>query len=171
VSKLQTTVSCLPPRDVDARGEAEFKTFVIEGGQVNPNSLPRLYANALVLALVHVDGKLIGAGALKRPNAGYRDGVFSKAASKLSADDFEYELGWFRVLPEFAGNSISSDITRALMPHSQGASVYATSHIENVAMHSVMMKHGSFVQEGSPYPSQENGIPIQLYVRPWKSSS
>ena len=85
--------------------------------------------------------------------------------SKLDPASFEYELGWFHVLPKFSGNGISSQLVRALMPYADGASIYATSHIENVAMHAAMTKHGGFVREGSPYPSLENDIPIQLYVR------
>lgn len=45
--------------------------------------------------------------------------------------------------------------------------LYATSHVKNDRMHAAMTKHGGFVSEGPPYPSLENHIPIQLYVRRW----
>jgi GNAT superfamily N-acetyltransferase len=167
VSKINVAIACSRPSDVDAANERAFKTLVLDAGEVNPATLSDLYQRAKILAFARHEGELAAVGAIKRPYAEHRAGVFGRAVSKLEPASFEYELGWFYVLPKFWGNRISSQLVRALMPYADGASVFATSHVENDRMHAAMTKHGGFVREGSPYPSLENHIPIQLYVRRW----
>lgn len=44
------------------------------------------------------------------------------------------------------------------------ARVYATSRVDNSPMHATLSRFG-FESAGVPYPSKQNDVPIQLFVR------
>jgi hypothetical protein len=165
IDHLDVEFTCLAPTAVDGVSAASFRQLVLAAGEVNPNTLPALYDNALALAFARVDGEIVGIGALKRPLTSYRDKVFERAKSRLAPESFEFELGWFHVLGKFEGNRISSRMVERLMPWAEGTSVYATSRINNSAMHAALTRHGGFKPEGSEYRSSQGDVPIRLFVR------
>jgi len=158
-------IECILPKDVEATIAEEFKGMVVGAGEVDPATLPDLYATAFVLGIARSANRVVGIGALKRPFAGHRRNVFRSAKSRLAPEAFAYELGWFHVLPDFQGNHISSRLVGQLIPWIRGESAYATSRLDNERMHSALIKHGSFVAEGSAFPSSRGPVPLQLFVR------
>lgn len=162
---LNVEFTCLPPDKAVAADEAAFKKFVIDAREVNPKTLPTLYAKALVLCFARVDGDLAAVGAIKRPFHNHRDRVFAAAKSKESPLAFIYELGWFHVLKEYRGHKISSRMVAQLVPWTEGDTVYATSRINNLPMHAALTKHGGFIPEGSDYPSSEGEVPLRLFIK------
>jgi hypothetical protein len=150
---LPVVVECFAPREVEKADADAFKALVLEAGEVNPHTLPFLFNDAVALAFARSEGTLVGIGAIKRPNAEYRQRVFDQAGSKLRAASFPYELGWIYVSPAYQNNRICSRIVEGLTPHAQGAAVYATSRINNDAM------HGSLIRPRR-LPGQRLGLPV-----------
>lgn len=142
---------------------ATFRQMVIEGGEVDPNTLPGLIEQALALAFARMDSSLVGVGTIKRPYDAHRAKVFEKAKSLLNPSEFEFELGWFYVHPSARGNRLASKLVQALMPSLEGRAVYTTSRTDNDRMHA-SLKRAGFVQEGTPYPSKMNDQEIQLFI-------
>lgn len=157
------TIQVLAPGACDAAALTEFQTLVREGGEVDPATLPALVKNALSLAFVKSSMSLVGVGAIKRPYASYRSRVFKSARSLLKADDYEFELGWVYVRPSAQGNRLASRLVQELMPHLNGAAMYATSRVDNVRMHASLSRAG-FCPEGIPYPSRVNEPELQLFT-------
>jgi GNAT superfamily N-acetyltransferase len=102
----------------------------------------QLYAKTLVLCLARIDGDLAALGAIKRPFHDHRERVFAAARCKETPAAFTYELGWFHVLEKYRGNKIASRMVAQLMPWAAGATLYATSRINNLAMNAALTKHG-----------------------------
>lgn len=158
-------ITCVTPNEVEQPEAARFKAMVEASGEVNSHTFPALYQQARSLCFVRVGGELAGVGALKRPYQAHRNGVFASAQASLPADLFTFELGWFHVLDAFKGRRLSSRMVSALMAHTDGTSVYATSRANNVAMHAALERHGDFIREGRDYPSQRTHTPLCLFVR------
>jgi ribosomal protein S18 acetylase RimI-like enzyme len=157
------TIETSAPSACDAPVLAEFQVLVLEGGEVDPNTLPALVQRALALAFVRSGDSLVGVGGIKRPNPSYRSKVFKCAHAKLNPADFEFELGWIYVRPSAQGNRLATRLVLELMPSLGGAAVYATSRTNNGRMHSSLIR-GGFREEGTPYPSKRNEPEIQLFV-------
>lgn len=156
-------ITVLSPKACTAADLATFKQMVIEGGEVDPNTLPGLTKQALALAFARVDSALVGVGAIKRPYDTHRAKEFEKAKSLLNPSEFEFELGWFYIHPSARGNRLASKLVQALMPSLEGRAMYTTSRTNNDRMHSSLQQAG-FVQEGTPYPSKMNDQEIQLFI-------
>jgi hypothetical protein len=158
-------IACLRPRDVEAEDSTFFQRIVLDAGEVNPETLAGLYQRARSVSVARLDGQWAAVGALKRPYSRHRAKIFKQARSEIDPKHFPYELGWFHVLNGFRGHHISSYMVEALMQHADGAPVYATSRVNNVAMHSALTAHGGFVREGSEYSSEVGKVPLCLFIR------
>jgi GNAT superfamily N-acetyltransferase len=158
-----TAISARSPTECSAADIAAFKQLVKEGGEVDPATLPALIDRALVLVTAHLQGQLVGVGAIKRPYDGHRARVFEKAKSLLDPTEFEFEFGWFYVRPAARGNGLASKLVQALMPALAGLAAYSTSRTNNVRMHASLLRAG-FVPEGAPYRSNLNDQEIQLFI-------
>jgi len=142
---------------------AAFQRLVGEGGQIDPVTFPRLLANARALALARVDGVLTGVAALKRPNDAYRTRVFRAARATRTAADYPWELGWVYVAPAGRSQGLVRLMLEKLLAEREGLPVYATSAVDNDAMHRSLKRFG-FEPHGEAYPPSQNTQPIQLFV-------
>lgn len=156
-------VTAKPPNACGIEDLNAFQQFVLAGGEVNADTLPGLVTRALSLAFVRIGEQLVAVGAIKRPNAGYRAGIFDKAGVKQDPTQFEFELGWIYVDPSVRGKGIASAVVEVLVHTLHGARAYATSRVNNEPMHTSLMRYG-FTPIGSPYPSQLNEPNIQLFL-------
>ena len=141
-----------------------FKELVLAGGEVNAGTLPELMSRSLALAFARKANSLVAVAAIKRPNVGYRAGVFTKSKGKQDPARFEFELGWVYVSPSARGNGAASALVSALVPALNAAPAYATSRVDNERMHATLKRFG-FVAAGVPYPSKINEPEIQLFLR------
>ena len=160
----EVVVKAFPPEAVADEDLIAFRHMVIAGGEVNPDTLPDLVSRALTLAYAKISEEIVGVSAIKRPNPAYRNRLFAKAGANKDPSTFEYELGWVHVHPSARGQGIASDLVEVLLPSLNGALVYATSHVNNIRMHSSLKRFG-FEHVGVTYSSHLNEIPIQLFVR------
>ena len=156
-------ISVLPPAKVSAGERVAFEQMVREGGEVNPETLPGLIDRALALAFAHLDGVLVGVGAIKRPHESHRNDVFKWAKAELDSTQFKFELGWVFINESGRNRRLASRLVGELMPALYGTPVYATSRVNNNRMHSSLKRFG-FKRIGVPYPSKQNQPAIQLFV-------
>jgi predicted GNAT family N-acyltransferase len=116
---------------------------------------------AQCLAFAFVGEQLAGVACLKRPLEDYKRVVFKKAQSRAHPSEFNSELGYVSVEPNFQGMGLSSKLADALLKCSSGK-VFATSAAGNSRMHATLERFG-FRKEGDAYAS-EGDPKKQLYL-------
>lgn len=142
----------------------DFIALVCAGDEVSTQGLVERIHNAAALVFARIDGELVGVAALKRPQPSYRSRISSISGALLPAAEFPFELGWVSVSPEARGQGLSFSMSDAALGQSGGARVFATSHVDNIAMHRSLAKLG-FQRVGDPYPSSQANRLLQVFVR------
>ncbi|WP_431099014.1 hypothetical protein [Polaromonas aquatica] len=158
------TVNLQRPAECDLERLAIFQALVLEGGEVNPATLPQMIGRAPVLAFLQSDQLVVGVGGIKRPYDSHRSKVFAQSKANSDPAIFEFELGWIYLRPVARSRHQVSPLIRALMVELKAAPVYATSRVNNDRMHTAL-KNCGFTPDGNPYPSKLNEPFIQLFVR------
>lgn len=157
-------VNVVEPANAAGNDLALFEKLVLEGGEVNPHTLPGLMANAQSLAFARKGDSIVGVGGNKRPSRSHKAKVFRKANAQLDAEQFEFELGWVYVRPEERRQGIAPALVESLMLAVGTALVYATSAVDKGSMHTALGRVG-FRRIGVPFSSEQNESDIQLFVR------
>lgn len=143
----------------------EFERLVRLGGEVIPAGLSERIRVAAWLALLRTQGgDFIGVGALKRPYTDYRSSVFTKARSAEDPSAFGLELGWVYVAESYRERGLANRLVEALVGAAGNQRVYATSRLDNTAMHLALKKYG-FGQNGAAYRSDNDDHELLLFVR------
>ena len=155
--------SILAPSDCSTDDLTAFAALVIAGGAVTPHGLDaRIHAAFRLLFLRTPEGHLAGVAALKRPNIGYRSGVFQHASATVSADAYTTELGWIVVADSHRGQRLPLQLITHLLPHAGGERIFATTHSRAVQY---ALSDSGFQRDGVPYPSGQGDHNLILYVR------
>ena len=135
----------------------DFTTLAIKGGEVIRNGLEERIDRAHLLGFCYDGETLIGIAALKKPNEGYRDDVFAKAASPCNAESFDKEIGWAFTDDRYRGQGVCSTLLHDLMKDFAHRNVFATSRSTNKGIHRILGRLG-FVQSGNAYPGRNEEI-------------
>lgn len=157
-------IAARAPSDCSAEEICGFVALVEQGGEVAADGLQQRVMAAASLAFLHSDGSLAGVAALKLPNVTYRARVAAASGTALPQESFPYELGWVFIATEARGNGYAHPLSQAALALAGVHGVFATSRIDNVAMHRALAKLG-FVVSGSAYPSNQGGHYVQLFTR------
>jgi len=138
-----------------------FQKLVAEGGEVTPHGLRQRIEHAAALIIIG-ESECIAVGAIKNPNQGYKQGVFSKAGVAGQSNNYNYELGWLYVVPAARGKGVGHSLMQAVASYIGNAGCYATTREDNAAMHHLFSQY-NFSRLGVPYPS-DNGYSLVLYA-------
>jgi GNAT superfamily N-acetyltransferase len=153
----------LSPSDCSPQAVAEFENLVTKYGTVDPEGLTQRIRDAFrLLFLRESNGQLVGVGALKRPQFGYRSKVFAKARATTPPDEYRVELGWVAVAKSHQGRGLSRRIIAQLIGLAENENLFATTQADARAIR-FAADHG-FKPAGKPYPSGR-GYDLVLYLR------
>ena len=144
------------PVELDA-----FQKLVEEGGEVTPHGLRQRIEQAEALVFI-TESECIAVGAVKQPNKGYKESVFSKAGVAEKSNIFNYELGWLYVKPKARGRGLGNSLMQAVVAYLGGSGCYATTREKNDSMHHLFSQY-DFNKLGAAYPSN-NGYSLVLYA-------
>jgi len=157
------TSSILSPSDCSPQAVADFENLVTKYGTVDPEGLTqRIREASRLLFLRESNGRLVGVGALKRPQLGYRRKVFAKARATTPPDEYRVELGWVAVAKSHQARGLSRRIIGQLISLAENENLFATTRADARAMR-FAADHG-FRPAGKPYPSGR-GYHLVLYLR------
>jgi GNAT superfamily N-acetyltransferase len=157
------TSSILSPSDCSPQALADFENLLTKYGTIDPEGLTQRIGDAFrLLFLRESNGQLVGVGALKRPQLGYRNKVFAKARATTSPDEYRVELGWVAVAESHQGRGLSRRIIGQLISLAENENLFATTRADARAMRSAA-DYG-FQPAGKPYPSGR-GYDLVLYLR------
>lgn len=140
-----------------------FCDLVKKGDEVDPDGLEERVERASLLVFGSLDGTLTCVGGMKKPNEGYRAGVFRKSGSNLTPADFSAELGWIMVEERFRRRGFGMRVMGALLG-SFGQNIYSTSRSKNEAMHGLLISCG-FAREGKPWRSERGPYDLVLHIK------
>ncbi len=153
----------LSPSDCSPQALADFEDLVIKYGTVDPEGLTQRIRDASrLLFLRQSNGQLVGVGALKRPQLGYRSKVFAKARATTAPDEYRVELGWVAVARSHQGRGLSRRIIGQLISLAGNENVFATTRADARAMR--FAGDYGFKAAGKPY-SSGRGYDLVLYLR------
>ncbi len=138
-----------------------FQKFVVEGGEVTPHGLRWRIEQAAALVFIY-NGECIAIGAIKNPNKGYKDVVFTKAGVADKSKNFNFEFGWLYVMPRVRGRGLGHSLMQAVVSYLGNSSCYATTRENNKPMHHLFSQY-NFNRLGDAYPSN-NGYSLMIYA-------
>ena len=152
-----------PPASCSRQELDEFQRLVELGEEVMANGLRRRISGAFLLAFACIGDSVIGVGGLKNPHQSYKKKTFDKSGLTQRCDKFDKELGWVFVIEEHRGKGLSIRLVEAILRDAPGCNIFATSRIDNVAMHEALVKN-RFIQSGKPFISARgNKMILFLY--------
>jgi GNAT superfamily N-acetyltransferase len=152
------------PNDCSPSELHDFMALVLAGGEVSKEGLEDRVRSAASLVFLGLGCCLSGVAALKSPEPHYRKEVSRKSGFELTEADFPYELGWVFVMPHARGRGFSADLTRMALSCALEVGVFATSRVDNAAMHATLAK-SRFVQVGLTWPSTRGDYNLKLFMR------
>ena len=150
------------PTDCSAPEIGAYTSFVLAGGEVATTGLFQRINSASALVFGFVENALAGIAALKVPIPSYRSRISRSSGFKLTENTFPFELGWVYVREPYRGRKLSVQLASAASNAAVGHGVFATSAVENVAMHATL-RHLGFAEAGTPYASGSRAI--QVFTR------
>ena len=157
------TSSILSPSDCAPQALADFENLITKYGTVDSEGLTqRIREASRLLFLRESNGQLIGVGALKHPQLGYRSKVFAKAGTTAPPDEYRVELGWVAVAKSHRGRGLSRRIIGQLISLAANENLFATTRADERAMR--FAADCGFKPAGYPYPSG-SGYGLVLYLR------
>ena len=157
------TSSILSPSDCSPQALADFENLLTKYGTIDTEGLTQRIGDAFrLLFLREPNGQLVGVGALKRPQLGYRSKVFAKARATTSPDGYRVEWGWVAVAESHQARGLSRRIIGELLSLAENENLFATTRADTRAMR-FAADHG-FKPAGKPYPSGR-GYDLVLYLR------
>ena len=157
------TSSILSPSDCSPQALADFENLVTKYGTVDPEGLTQRIRDAFrLLFLRKANEQLVGVGALKHPQLGYRSRVFARAGTTTPPDEYRVELGWVAVAKSHQGRGLSRRIISQLISLAENENLFATTRADERAM-GFAADYG-FKSAGYPYPSGR-GYDLVLYLR------
>jgi RimJ/RimL family protein N-acetyltransferase len=143
----------------------QFCEFVRRGDEVQSQGLEDRVKQAKALVLLQVNSELVGIAAIKQPLKTYRDGVFKKAGVPEAAEAFQLELGWVYVPPQHRRQGYSRVLSVAAMSQADRKPTFATTRLDNVAMHRTLENLG-FRRLGDSWRSDRGKKPrLVLYTK------
>ncbi|HSR67799.1 MAG TPA: GNAT family N-acetyltransferase [Acidobacteriota bacterium] len=152
------------PSACDERERREFARLVREGFNGSDSTLEERISAARRLAFCWTDEDAPAAiSGLKAPSPGYRESLFEKARSGLSAAPYELELGWVYVVPHERGKGLGADLCRRLLQSEGTCGLFATTRPDNAPMIKILSALG-FRRVGQPYPRRRERL--TLFLRP-----
>lgn len=157
------TSSILSPSDCTLQALADFENLVTKYGTVDPEGLTQRIRDASrLLFLRESNGRLVGVGALKRPQLSYRRKVFAKARATTTPDEYRVELGWVAVAKTHRGRGLSRRIIGQLIRLAENENLFATTRADERTIR--FATDYGFKPAGYPYPSGR-GYDLVLYLR------
>ena len=141
----------------------KFRTIVLEGGAVPPQSYDATIAQNPLLYFYPNSEDIQGIAALKIPHPDYKLRIFQQAGQADQAERYRYELGWIVSLPAYRGQGIGKKLSTIICTENE-VDLFATSRVDNFAMIKILLDLG-FIQLGHSYASIRAEYRLSLYVR------
>lgn len=151
------------PSNIHPDVMVELIGLIQDSGEVSMDKIHRNIVNADAVSWVSDDGQPVGVLVLKNPLKSYKYKVFDAAGLPEEADDFNVELGYLYVKPEFRGQGKAKDLVQTLISKTDKR-IYATTREVNHVANDMLSKM-NFKNIGNPYQSSRGNYNLLLWVK------
>jgi predicted GNAT family N-acyltransferase len=140
-----------------------FSLLASNGGEVHASAIERGIDRAQFLLWIGAEHGLCAVAALKNPFQRYRDGVFKKSASPLSAVAYPFEFGYAVTDENHRRQGHCRALLRKALELANGQGTYATVRTNNEGMRYIL-EEGGFKRSGNEYRSTQRDASLVLYL-------
>jgi GNAT superfamily N-acetyltransferase len=155
----------VPPHVLGRSQLAAFANAIAHGEEVQRDGLQARILQAAWLAIVSIDGKPVGCGALKLPTENHREDLTELSGIDVSEDAIKYELGWIVIDPRARGQKLSRLIVSALLEKAGDAGVFCTVRGDNLAIQTACRGYG-FVERGKRWEGSRGPLALGVWEPP-----
>lgn len=160
---MTVTVQVMPPHTLGKKQIGRIACAIAAGEEVDTDSLITRVRAAAWLAIVSVDGKPSGVGALKLPTLNHREQVTDRSGIDVSEYAVRYELGWVVVDSRMRGRKLSRQIVSALLAKAGTAGVFCTVRADNLAIQKACAGYG-FIEQGRRWHGNRGLLALGIWV-------
>jgi hypothetical protein len=137
-------------------------TILRDGKAVDIDQARRQLPRACAVAILRLEGTVVGLGAVKSPRPNYARQIASDEKSGIAFDPAMHELGYTAVLEQHQGKGGSGQIVGSLLREFPGP-LWATTY--NEAMKKTLKKH-EFKRSGTAWLKKDRMECLSLWIKP-----
>ena len=142
----------------------QIKNLIIEGDEVNVNTLTERLSNSEIIAFYVENEKIISTATIKIPTANYKKNTFINSKTNLDFNIFEFELGYISTNINFQGKKLASKLCKELCALYPNHNIFSTTRIDNEPMKSILSKN-NFKEIGNEFLNKKQTNFLKLHIK------
>lgn len=142
----------------------QIKNLIIEGDEVNVNTLTERLSNAERISFYVENEKIISTATIKIPTANYKKNTFINSKSNVAFDNFEFELGYISTNVNFRGQKLASKLCKELCALYSKHNIFSTTRIDNEPMKLILLQN-DFKEIGNEFINKKQTNFLKLHIK------
>lgn len=142
----------------------QIKNLIIEGDEVNVNTLTERLSNAERISFYLEDEEIISTATIKIPTANYKKNTFINSKSNVAFDNFEFELGYISTNINFRGQKLASKLCKELCALYSKHNIFSTTRIDNEPMKLILLQN-DFKEIGNEFINKKQTNFLKLHIK------
>lgn len=142
----------------------QIKSLIIEGDEVNANTLSERLSNAERISFYVENEEVISTASIKIPTANYKKDTFINSKANEDFDNFEFELGYISTNINFRGQKLASKLCKELCALYSNHNIFSTTRIDNEPMKSILSQN-NFKEIGNEFLNKKQTNYLKLHIK------
>ena len=142
----------------------QIKNLIIEGDEVNTNTLADRLSNVERISFYIENGKIISTASIKIPTDNYKKNTFTDSKANVDYDNFEFELGYISTNLNFRGQKLASKLCYQLCALYSNQNIFSTTRIDNEPMKSILSQN-NFKEIGNEFLNKKQTNYLKLHIK------
>jgi len=155
---------CKIPSDLTEEEIEAAIGLIMDYRPTNRKEIEQRLLNSRAISIAKIDNKIVGTATLKIPNDIVDDNAFSKSDSGYKYQDFQLELGYMVVSPDFRNLKIGSQIVGLLCSTYENENIFAVTKTNNKSSIALKLNLG-FVQAGKEFKDRKSDDLLKLFIK------
>ena len=151
------------PSEISSEDMSAIAQLIASGQEVSMSVVNRNLANAAKIAYATDKGKPIGVIVFKDPVQSYKEKVFDAAGVPELTDNYNLEIGYAYVMPEYRTQWVGINLCRNVLGE-MNMPIFATTREANTTINTIL-KFARFKQTGEPYMSDRGDYKLLLWTK------
>ena len=141
--------------------------LILLGNEVDSSTLSRSLSQSALIGIYKDKDKVIATATIKKPLGSYKKGIFTKAKTNLSADNYFFELGYVIVDENHRNKKLGQTLCQELCKLFLSKNIFATTRTNNTYMQKILADN-LFIEQGTPYCSRDNTTLLKLFTKQYQ---
>lgn len=143
---------------------SQIKNLIIEGDEVNVNTLTERLSNAERISFYIENEEIISTATIKIPTANYKKNTFINSKANVAFDNFEFELGYISTNINYRGQKLASKLCKELCALYSNHNIFSTTRIDNEPMKSILLQN-DFKEIGNEFINKKQTNFLKLHIK------